>query len=200
LVLSQPANATEGWAAQAYINAYWNDYNTSEFNTFSGDDCTNFASQVDWYANEAEPDLGSEGYYDPSALDQWWYYFPYEYGSNSWGAVQNRFDYLDYGGGPGDQDFGYAYWWGIGAAPSTTGQSPGDLYMYNWDDESDGEGYWGLNHASVDNFVGYSDNDGTYGNEVGAHDNNHRDDFYTFKFVSNPDWRTESVWGMHITD
>lgn len=193
-------SATSAWAglnpttAQNYENNWWDSYNP-DFTHYS-DDCANFVSQVLNYSGlPMNPVLG--GTNQPT---QWYYNGNDGAISTSWTVAVNLFNYLvETGNGGENYQFGY---WSSGTAPSTTGNTPGDPFFYNWQNEYNGEYEAGINHTTVTYASNEHGTDGTSGTMVDSHTNPRNQVFWTLKFVTNPSnsyWQTETVFAVHVT-
>ena len=193
-----------------YANQYWNTVNGQYvYEDQPADDCTDFTSQalaqggLPWTPNVPLPPN------DPSNASYWYGLTESEassqdsnvYWSNSWTAVQWQYNYL-LGAGVASTEGSYNYY--------ETGYTPpdnppdigaGDLFYYNWDAETNGEGAQGLNHMTISIGTNQSGQDGTTGTEVDAHTTDRYDVFWSLAYVTNPGNAfvdTEAIFPVHL--
>ncbi len=207
-----------GAAAARYADTYWSNYNI-DYASFGGTDCTNFVSQAlnsgpgnaEDYGKPWEPTYLQEPLYNyPSVVDNpgdlsYWYGELTGYGanyySNTWTVAPDLFYFLTFYDGSSSY-FTYSFdYYQNGTAPSIPPSNAlGDPFFYNWDARDNGEGIYGIDHATITAYGGWG-TDGTWGTEVDAHDSNRQHVFWTLRFVqnpSNPYWPTEEVFTDHV--
>src|SRR5207247_2050572 len=135
----------------SYADQYWSNYNSNNYPTFSGEDCTNFASQAMYNSGINMRFGGTSDNYGYMWYGRGWFY------TNSWPAAEDNFvfvaSYL-----PGTIIASNYYHIGPGVNVASW-DSQGDLVYYDWDDD----GYY--NHQSI---IVTTD-----GQHVDSHTNNH---------------------------
>ncbi|MGD0876195.1 MAG: amidase domain-containing protein [Acidimicrobiales bacterium] len=190
VIMVRPGSASASFSSSAsasYQTTWWNGDNP-EFVAFD-DDCANYVSQTLFAGGENE-------------TSAWYNHIGDMEVTPDWDNAQDLFYYVWEDSGWGNySDILFAYWWG-GTAPATNGTVNGDPYFYNWSAETNGEGYGGIDHSTVQHSIG-TDGGGYYGDLISSHTNDRANLFWTEKDASNPAnsyWETEEVFGETITN
>ena len=174
-------NTYYGYDAADYANTYALHYN-AYYRSYN-DDCTNFVSQALFAGGMPMQGEYGEGYLS------WWYSIS-QGPSNSWINVGLLKTYLTDDNPGGTQE---AEW---GPAQDRTPYTPnsiveGDLIFYNW------SGGIGMDHVSMQVWIGTDPNSGMYGDLVDQHTTNRNDAFWSL-YPYNPQRATTDYYLEHI--
>jgi hypothetical protein len=185
LIPVSPAGAFSRSASASYQTEWWNGRNPVFYDE-SPTDCANYVSQTLFAGGEARTSD--------------WYNIWGRGVSADWDNSQDLFNFLYLETLWAQYEINWAYWL-QGAAPPTNGTGNGDPYFYNWNALTNGEGYSGIDHATVQHSIG-TDGNGKYGDLVSSHDTDRQNLFWSEQDATNPSnpyYHTEEVFADDIT-